>query len=353
MPDETSDWHIRPYEPGDERQIVALFERVFGRPMSEAHWRWKVGSQPAPVANVWLIVRDGQVLAQYACVPTGFWLDGWEALVMVGVDAMVDPAWRRRGLWTALVRHAQAAWAEAGIAFVLGLPNENWGRRHHARGWESLFGLRWHVRPLQPVRLALRRLRARRPIALGPVAAAWNGFWNRRLASPAGIELVSVTQADEAFDALWRAARPDLAFAVVRDRRWVQWRFLDAPDSDYALFLARRAGQPVGYAACAIREGPGGRLATIADLFALPGDEAARLGLLRGVLDALIAQGADAVAALAIPGSARAALLRRAGFLLNWATFDVRAAALQPDWPGARLRAPEQWLLTGGEFDVV
>jgi hypothetical protein len=40
-------WLVRPYRDGDERQLVGLFERVFGRPMSEAHWRWKLRSRAA------------------------------------------------------------------------------------------------------------------------------------------------------------------------------------------------------------------------------------------------------------------------------------------------------------------
>src|SRR5262245_55554492 len=40
-------WTMRPYHPGDERDLVVLFQRVFGRPITEAHWRWKLKQLPS------------------------------------------------------------------------------------------------------------------------------------------------------------------------------------------------------------------------------------------------------------------------------------------------------------------
>lgn len=354
-------WSIRPYEPGDESQIVALFARAFGRPMTEAHWRWKVLGQPTPVNNVWLVVAGSQVIGQYACIPTRFWLDGQEQLVMVGVDAMVDPAYRRHGMWTALVTHAHEVWSAAGVAFALGLPNERWGSRRDALGWQSLFGLKWHIRPLQPLRLVAQRLRLPQAVAVPALAAVWNRFWTGRLNVDPTIELTSVQIAGAVFDEMWAAAR--LAgrdrplISVVRDRAWVQWRFLDVPESDYHLLFARRGGKPVGYVAFTIRDTARGRLGTIADLFI--SDNAERFAkslystLLALAIQDLISLNADAVAALAIPGSSLDQLLARAGFRLSWGTFDVRAVPFDPRWPAQRLMQPEGWFLSGSEFDAV
>ena len=38
---------IRPYPPGDEAGLVALFAQVFGRPISAKWWRWKLKGRPA------------------------------------------------------------------------------------------------------------------------------------------------------------------------------------------------------------------------------------------------------------------------------------------------------------------
>jgi hypothetical protein len=277
-------------------------------------------------------------------------------------------------MWTALVTHAHQVWAAAGIAFALGLPNERWGSRREALGWQSLFGLKWHIRPLQPLQLLARRLRVPEIITAPALTAAWNDFWTGRLSGDPAVEVTPVQTAGAAFDEIWAAriaARDRRLISVVRDRAWVQWRFLDAPESRYHLLLARREGRPVGYAACAIRDTPRGRLGIIADLFISCensyADDTDKRGLrgfssfdqsLYGTLLALairhfIVLNANAVAALAIPGSPLARLLERAGFRFSRGTFDVRAVPFNAGWSAQQLRQPGAWFLTGSEFDVV
>jgi hypothetical protein len=164
------------------------------------------------------------------------------------------------------------------------------------------------------------------------------------------VELVPVQEAGTDFDEMWATARNRPPISVVRDRAWVQWRFLDAPDSGYHLLLARRGNQPVGYVAFTIRDTPRGRLGTIADLFACSDQDSTLLSLL---IQHLISHHADAIAALAIPRSSLAHLLARAGFRLSWGTFDVRAVPFHPNPSLQRLMQPEAWFLTGSEFDAV
>jgi hypothetical protein len=75
--------------------------------------------------------------------------------------------------------------------------------------------------------------------------------------------------------------------------------------------------------------------------------------VLARVIRHFIALNANAVAALAIPGSPLAHLLERAGFRFSRGIFDVRAVPFNAQWPSQRLRQPEAWFLTGSEFDVV
>jgi hypothetical protein len=75
--------------------------------------------------------------------------------------------------------------------------------------------------------------------------------------------------------------------------------------------------------------------------------------LLAQTLRHFITLDANAVAALAIPGSQLARLLGRAGFWFSRGTFDVRAVPFSRQWPAPELRQPETWFLTGSEFDVV
>ena len=46
-----NDWTIRPYRAGDEACLVALFQRVFDKAMSQQHWRGKFKGLPFAAAG--------------------------------------------------------------------------------------------------------------------------------------------------------------------------------------------------------------------------------------------------------------------------------------------------------------
>ena len=346
-------WSIRAYRPGDERALVALFERVFGRAISEAHWRWKLKQQPSPVENVWLAVDDDVPIFHYAGIPTRYRLPTGEATAMVSVDTMTAPEFQRRGLLGSVGRHVYDTWRATGVPFVLGLPNERWGSRAGALGWQPLFSLQWLVRPLRPEATLARRLKLPALARLTPIGGLWNALWRMRSRGDAALRVRAVERAGPEFDQLWRSCGAAVPVSVIRDSAWVNWRYLDAPAFAYRVLLAERDLHPVGYAAYRVEQHPGGRAGYIAELFAGRGDARGRAGLIEHTLAALHAEGADNAITLAIPGTALYRSLRRAGFLRVRGAFSVQIVQLDPALPMDLLRDPQSWEMAGGDFDVI
>jgi hypothetical protein len=81
-------------------------------------------------------------------------INGKIETVIVSVDAKTAREYRRQGLLTRGASLAFANWRANGVAFTLGMPNENWGSRTDALGWIRLFPLQWLVRPVRPERVA-------------------------------------------------------------------------------------------------------------------------------------------------------------------------------------------------------
>jgi hypothetical protein len=349
---QSATWTIRAYRPGDERELVALFERVFGRSISEAHWRWKLKQPPSPVENVWLAVDGDAPIFQYAGIPTRYRLPDGQVTAMVSVDTMTAPEFQRRGLLSAVGRAVYDTWRAAGIPFVIGLPNERWGSRSGALGWQALFPLQWLVRPLRPEAILARRLRLPAVARLAWLGAAWRGFWRMRLPRDPAFQTRMVERAGPEFDELWRCGA-DAPVSVVRDSAWVNWRYLDAPARAYRVVLAERAGQPVGYAAYRVEAHRGGQAGFIGELFTPQADTRARRMLIGRALQALHAAGADNAIALAVPGSPVYQDLKGAGFLHGRGAFSVQIVPLDPALPMDVLRDPRSWNMAGGDFDVI
>lgn len=343
---------VRPFRPGDERPLAALFEEVFGRPLAPAAYRWKFIDLPwsSPAPGAWVGVVEGRIVGHFAGTPVRFRIEREEVVAMHGADVMTHPAHRGRGIAAAVEAGATRAWREGGVALSYGLHHGAWSARRAPHGWRDVFPLRWFRRPLTAAAVAERAPRIAAP-ALAAGLRGWTALAHADLARAArGIAVHELAgEPGDPVDALWRRLRDAHPAQLVRDRAWVDHRYARSPLGRYRLFLARRAGEPVGFAALRVD----GERAELADLFAAPSDGGARAALLLAILDALDAAGARSVRAL-LParGPATAALLR-AGFLPARGRYECAALWLRsPALPRA-LASPATWFTTAGDYDLV
>src|SRR5262245_1751083 len=161
--------------PGDIPAIVDLFGRAFGRTMTPDHYGWKLRTRESPVENVAIAVDDAdRPVFHIGAIPCRLRMGETSRWVMVAVDGMTDPAWRRRGVLTRVTGDLFERWRRAGIAMVLGLPNDQWRSRIGVLGWRHLFPLEWLVRPLLPGQLLARAIRVGTSNRPGWLSRAWN-----------------------------------------------------------------------------------------------------------------------------------------------------------------------------------
>lgn len=348
-------WRVRPFAPGDEASLTGMFERVFGRPMTTAHYQWKLLDAPgrASIPNVWVAEADGRIIGQYAAAPVRFHLEGRVVTALHGCDVMTDLGWRRRGVLTDLGTRAHRAWREAGVPFVYGLHYGGWGSRRQHLGWREMFSARWLWHPLDAAQLLQDRLPG--PDALARVVAlpaTVGSATARAIAAVRGRSVVveAAKQDDiEVFDQLWSKLKREDDARVVRDGAWVRHRYLGAPDREYGLLVARRQSEPCGYLAYAVRDGRG----SLVDLFTAPADAACQAALLAELFEMMRARGVRHVRALIpLPGPLAPTLLT-AGFLPARGRYDVSLVWLGRGTPSRALTAPSRWLTTGGDFDVL
>jgi hypothetical protein len=341
---------IRCYRSGDEQALAALFETVFGRRMSEREWRWKL-APTFNVPNVWLATHEEKPIFQYAAIHTRFKIEDRTSTVMVAVDAMTAPAFRRRGLLTKVVTRAHDAWRDAGMVFVIGLPNQQWGSRTRALGWRELFPLQWLARPLRPEALIARRVGLAELRRIRVLGAAWNRFANRNLLRRLDIEVTQAESAGAEFDIIWERCRGDTAFSAVRDAAWVERRIMSSPARSYQVLVARRGNVPTASLTYSLNRSDGRTTAQLTEILAAEGDTASCEALMLELLRRLAEHDADLVYTLAVPGTPLFAWFRSVGFQRG-PSFGVHVVPLATDVPLERLRDARAWRLTGADFDV-
>lgn len=213
---------IRAYRPGDEHGLLQGYNQSFPTPRSLAHWNWKFRDNPT--GQVQIIVADHEqdgIVGCYAMLPVRVQMEGQEQIAAQGLDMWVLPQYRMHGPRPGLFVHLGnknyelfTGPGEGQCRFQYGWAVPNWriGQRYlryeNIRDWDFLF------RVVPP-----------------------GGLPARPSSDALVVQKVERFAAD--VDALWARLKDESQLAIVRDQRYLNWRYADAHDAVYDLYECR------------------------------------------------------------------------------------------------------------------
>lgn len=233
---------VRAYRDGDEEAILDLFARSFPHaPRTREHFEWKYRRNPFGNERISLTFDDnGRLVGHYCGYPLPFYDRGDTYLTHQIGDTMTDPAVRHVGRGPTSIlgrtaRHFYDTFCAGQVGFNFGFNVANIQR----------FSIRFLGSDrVEPVTYRMRDL-VEHPFV--PITKA------ERLMR--GYRLELVRQTDERFDELFQRVAPAYGFLLQRDARYVQWRYLDAPDEPRAFVVGvSKWGRLCGWAAFRIRD---------------------------------------------------------------------------------------------------
>jgi hypothetical protein len=331
---------IRTYRPGDEAALLACYNQVFptadGRiaPRSLHHWQWKFRDNPTGRIQITLgeCRADGSVVSTYAGIPVAIWAEGVRTLAAQSVDLVVLPRWRRHGGRPGLFAQTGRLWMDTFLGeergqnlFTYGWPVPAWraGQRYlgylNIRDWDLLFR------------------------EAGPGSAP-------RL-SPGDLEVRDVARFGADVDALWERMSGELRLALVRDARYLNWRYATHPDLRYGLYECRERSSGALRGLCVYTRSDWLRPRTgyIVDWLVPAADADATVALLVRCETQAAADGAHVLATLFNQVDPRFLAFQRLGFMVLGTSYFVVVATTRLDTVFYR----ENWFLTLGDSDLV
>jgi len=269
-----------------------------------------------------LIKKDGQeVVGMEGVVPQLFLVNGKEHWTSAECDLAVHPAYRNRGLshtlgnrlrtdnpvsfawYTVATQRLMSNWHRAS-SHRIGTPQSPRTAQRRVVPW---------VKPIDWGSLANRLTGSR---SLGGAAAMLGACtrplrWalNRQVSVP-GVRVVRVDSFDEGFDQLCRRASHDYAVMAIRDRRYLNWRFVSRPDASYTLLAAVRDASTLGYLVFRIADNVGVRCGFIVDYLVEGRSRAIFSLLLQHAEEYLLREHAKAIACSVASAPYRGVLLR-------------------------------------------
>jgi GNAT superfamily N-acetyltransferase len=271
------EWTIRSATLDDRDAAIALMDRASGPAKHRAElWDWAFAQNPHTSDLYYLLADAGTALAaQYAAVPVAMQHQGQPIRGLLSMFTATDPDFQRRGLFRTL---AQTLYdnAKDTCPLVFGFPNDNSAPSFYKHlSWVDL-------RPFpdlrRPLRNSGRHSGGSRASALGARALEAVDLIGRD-------KTVTVVQVDDftgIADHIWDQVKPHAGTAIIRDERFLNWRFVQSPFG-YVRLVAMRKSKPVGIAVVAADSSNG--KARLMEFMVTPGE---KLGVTRTLLSRVI-----------------------------------------------------------------
>jgi hypothetical protein len=333
---------VREVDLGSEMTtLVDVFNRGFNVAIPGERFEWLYRRNPDGQSTAWFVVddRSGEVAGCTAVFPRRVQVRGQKAATTAWNcgDFCIMPKYRA-GAAAIKLRQAARDGVDAGVSpFLYAHPNDRMLQIHLRVGHQPLGRMIRLARPTKlngrsPVNgIGTLMLRAARPDKL------WPGADEYEIASDS-----LPAELDEVFE----QSRGSLGTALVRDVRYLQWRFLECPLADYRFVLTRRRGRLTGYLAFAVS----GEQLLVKDWLGI--DRRAVRTLFGAAIDQACETDVTSASVTLLETHRDHRLIRRLGFGLRPETSTtITYAAEGLSWR-SDVMSPDAWYMTVGDRDV-
>jgi hypothetical protein len=350
--DETPTLHR--YRIEDRAEVLDFVREVYPAPVSArmiSQWTWKHEANPYtwPAGPAVDFLRVGNKLVSLA---TGFrlrlWMGGIECLGENRGTWIVHPEYRRRNMWARI-----GALQATDSPVLIG-----WSRLPPRVVASVEFGndpLRPLLRILDAGPLAAHITQLPSFASIGAAASAAGRMIARpfrRTRDRRNGVVTRIEAFDERVDELCARVRNPEQATVVRDHRYLNWRYPQRPDATYLMFGLERAARLDGFLVARMSTYLGMRWGNLIDFLAA--DYARDLPALLAVAMEEFRRGqVAAVSCYATDLAARGALFRSGFFPIPQRKPIRFVHFIRPDRPDlAKFKAVKAWYLTMGDGDL-
>ncbi|CAD6491099.1 MAG: Acetyltransferase (GNAT) domain protein [Candidatus Argoarchaeum ethanivorans] len=249
-------WSIRSYEKGDENGIFELMKAVPEYPTLEKEkwmrwWNWKYMDNPAGVSGIWVADHDGKIVGSRSTILVKMKIAGKPVMGSQNTDLITHPNYRRQGIFSALEKKSFDQLKDDGICITYSLPGPmSYPGYMKSGSFFDTHALQTMIRPFN-LENALKR-RIKNEFLLKICAVTGNIFINifyraEKRPEVNGLTITKISSFDDRVNDFWKKISNDYEIIVVRDKEYLNWRYVDIPNVRYTIYLAEEREEICGY----------------------------------------------------------------------------------------------------------
>ncbi|MEL7669202.1 GNAT family N-acetyltransferase [Methanobacterium sp.] len=233
-----SSFIIKEYTDNYKEKVFSLRKAVYDETFDEDEWNWKFKS-----GKILIAVNDkDEVISLRPTIPIRLKFRDKTLKSGMNVDVMTHPDYRRMGLFSTLVNESFKMLKELGVHIVYTFPNNFSFPGYKKRiKWKYVDSLPLLVKVLKPRSFVKKYIK--NPYVqkcLYPVADAFNHliFVSKTKSENRNLLINQIYCFNENFDLLWQELSNQFEIAVIRDSKYLNWRYVQRPGYDYKIFSA-------------------------------------------------------------------------------------------------------------------
>ena len=201
----------------DDEEILSVYNQAHGRNLSVEWFKWYNYSCPYGANRLYVAEEKSKIIAAWGMLPLKVKLNDRIVTASFASDATTHPAYQHKGVFANLNKFVQRCEIEEhGVEISIGVFGEGdiWGMKH--LGWEILGDLDFVVCHSPSI-----------DFKIPPV--------------------VKLNRFTEEFDSLLLRLFNSIKFGIVKDHKFLNWRYFDRPDKEYHTYAYRHKDEILGF----------------------------------------------------------------------------------------------------------
>ena len=247
-------WSIRAYQEGDEEQIFELVKAVEDTPEKERWlkgWKWLFVDNPTGASIIWLAERDGKPVGQYPVIMENIKVRDKIIKGAQLIDTMTHAQYRRQGIFSTLGKKALTEIENGETHLVYCFPTQQVYPLHMKFGWLDISAFQIMIKPLN-LKNILRKYFVRNRLLLDIFTVAGDliikaFFGSKKNPEEDMSKVGKISHFDDRINEFWNTVSGDYNLIRIRDKNYLNWRYVDAPNANYTIYVAEENGKICGY----------------------------------------------------------------------------------------------------------
>ena len=345
----TKDYEVRPYNVGDEEDIIELLKTAFpvwsslSGPLE--HWRWKFRDTPMG-SDVAVAVSEGKVVGATHDIRFNAKIGSSTLLSQYGCDAVVDPDFRGMGVYSRILALSDKIHDENGVQFECGQSNnpkvtESWDKRGHVLFPQAMS----YIVRIRDVDLHLRNRPAKTQelTRLGfHVIKSFNEIRNLVDSEDGDYSVSETSSFGDDFNHFWSIQRESLGFTFEKSPAYLNWRYCDPRGGEYTVKQVRDKEELLGFSVLETKSLDQYKEGYIMELSTLPGRTDVSYSLFNDAGKHFDDLGVNVVYYLGVNGSHSQETSRRCGFVNSQRSPNIVCNASEDNYNLIKALAPDQ-----------